>query len=95
MVDQALCGLPLSDRKILVSEYCKYLASFRSAILFVIGSVIYHVKWIEDNLPYFASRLYMTRVCDILAHIFVTENDHCKHTKMSATGIPESFMITK
>jgi hypothetical protein len=107
--DERYCILPphfkdvskidVSDWELLVPGYCNYPASFRSAIPFVMASVIYHVKWIEENLPkshpYFASRLYTTRVCNRLSNEVVTGYDNCEYTKMSATGIPESAMITK
>ena len=108
LIENKFCALPPHfidiksitdvDWEYMVSGYTNYPLCFQFAIPYLVASVIYHREWIRNNLPrnhpFFVSRFHTLQLGEKFQYLIVAGNRYCPYTSISATGIPESMIIT-
>ena len=74
---------------------------FKSAVPFLIASVVYHIDWLKEHLPethsFFNSRFYRDGVIQRKRFDEKVEGGefYCEKTKMQATGIPPNINVLR
>ena len=87
--------------KTYIPGWKQYPDCFKSAIPFLIASVVYHIDWLEANLPQSHSFFQSPFYCDnVIGSKNMKEKVECgefscEKTKMQATGIPPTINVLR
>lgn len=83
----------------MLPNYSTYPECFRTALPFLLASLIYHDGWLRGNLdsrhPLFNSRLYTSGLHTRFVGRVLVGNVVCPVTKLTATGVPAHIMLNK
>ncbi len=79
-----------------VPEYQYYPNSFKSCMSMLLASIIFHEKFLRDNLPssFFDIRVFASNeYLQILRENVRTGLNYCSSTKLKATGVPSHLLM--
>lgn len=84
----------------IVGDYIKYPNGLRTALPFLLASVIYHEEYLKANLhknhPIFKSRVFTNNnIIHELRGQTITGVGRCKFTEMRATGVPPHLSLAE
>jgi hypothetical protein len=82
-----------------VSEYQNYPSGMKSALPYLLASIIHHEEFLRRNLhpehPIFGARVFQHSLIDTLRGSTVTGIGRCSHTDMVATGVPPHLALAE